>query len=388
MGERGGQSLVGIGSAFLRIFLVQTQLAFKIFDWRIRAQVHRQRRCTGLSAVLPSLSQHVCKSAGRLGARSPSRVADTAFGPTYVHRSRIRQAPGTLQGGQKSSQNTIASIETTPDASDDVVAAVIDLLAKKDALDDKFDSKTLRIVHFNDVYNLTPRTTIREGEVKPYGGFTRFAKALKDFQAAGPKAMVVFSGDFVGPSLASAITQGTHVLAALNYLDVHYGTWGNHEFDFGIQKLKDIIAGVVDEGEPDHGASKTTWIASNMNGADGQPLAGAEKKVLVDWEGVKVGIIGVSQNWLPGCAKIHEGEAEYIDFIEEANRLCKELRKEGGCPADSFGNCKGPDRVYCRCRGHTSGDTQSAGQRQEVRQGSAGRRPGPGRARPLPVPRP
>mmetsp|Transcript_41573 Transcript_41573/g.130206 ORF Transcript_41573/g.130206 Transcript_41573/m.130206 type:complete len:379 (-) Transcript_41573:84-1220(-) len=66
-----------------------------------------------------------------------------------------------------------------------------------------------------------------------------------------------------------------------------------------------------------------------MNGADGEPLGGAVKKVITDWDGVKVGIIGASENWLPGCSKLAEGEAAYLDVIEESNRLCAEMRAEG-----------------------------------------------------------
>ena len=145
------------------------------------------------------------------------------------------------------------------------------------------------------------------------------------------KPLVLFSGDFVGPSLTSSITQGTHILNAMNMLGVHYGTWGNHEFDFGIEKLVNIISGkATDDGcEPVHGKSVTTWIASNMNGTNGQPIANAEKQVIVDWNGIKVGILGCSENWLPNCSKIQEFEAIYLDHILEANRICSEMREAG-----------------------------------------------------------
>lgn len=54
------------------------------------------------------------------------------------------------------------------------------------------NSKTLRIIHFNDVYNI-------EGfEAEPSGGAARFKTALDFFQ--NKENLVFFSGDAFSPS--------------------------------------------------------------------------------------------------------------------------------------------------------------------------------------------
>lgn len=54
------------------------------------------------------------------------------------------------------------------------------------------NSKTLRIIHFNDVYNI-------EGfDTEPFGGAARFKTAIDFFQ--NKKNLVLFSGDAFSPS--------------------------------------------------------------------------------------------------------------------------------------------------------------------------------------------
>lgn len=45
------------------------------------------------------------------------------------------------------------------------------------------------------------------------------------------------------PSLVSSVTHGAHIIEALNMLGVDYGTFGNHEFDYGNESLLNVLAG-------------------------------------------------------------------------------------------------------------------------------------------------
>jgi 2',3'-cyclic-nucleotide 2'-phosphodiesterase (5'-nucleotidase family) len=80
----------------------------------------------------------------------------------------------------------------------------------------------LDIIHFNDVYNLEPQYS-----EDPIGGVSRFNTALtnlkKELASQGRKPIIIFSGDFVGPSLMSTITQGAHIIDAFNLIGVDYG---------------------------------------------------------------------------------------------------------------------------------------------------------------------
>ncbi len=61
----------------------------------------------------------------------------------------------------------------------------------------KATRKNLRIIHFNDVYNIEP------SDEEPLGGAARFKTVLDYLQAEGP-TLLVFSGDAFSPSKSNS----------------------------------------------------------------------------------------------------------------------------------------------------------------------------------------
>ncbi len=55
-------------------------------------------------------------------------------------------------------------------------------------------SPIVSILHFNDCYNIDPRSQ------EPSGGAARFVTALRSFSPCDP--MVLFSGDVIAPSIS------------------------------------------------------------------------------------------------------------------------------------------------------------------------------------------
>lgn len=82
------------------------------------------------------------------------------------------------------------------------------------------EPRTLRILHFNDVYEIFPR------DVEPVGGAARFVHAVRGLTT--PDTLVLFSGDAFNPSLLSALTCGEHMVGVLNAAGVHAACVGNH----------------------------------------------------------------------------------------------------------------------------------------------------------------
>lgn len=63
----------------------------------------------------------------------------------------------------------------------------------------------LRILHFNDVYDIQPDTR------EPVGGFARFRTVLERYNekvGGGSTTLTLFSGDAFNPSLESIFTKG------------------------------------------------------------------------------------------------------------------------------------------------------------------------------------
>lgn len=249
---------------------------------------------------------------------------DLAFHDIQAIDATPQLATFTFDKGQ--SRGAVVSITI---ANATILTAILAQVGERFRLGTQLVSKVLRktfhIVHFNDVYHLQPfKHTSGPGVV---GGASRFLSKLREIQKY-KNPLVLFSGDFMSPSLQSVLMRGKHMIDAFNLIGVQFGTFGNHEFDYGMEALQDCVHGQV-SGNFVFAGSNTRWIMSNMNGSDGNPVCGAIKHSLITWNGVRIGILGLSENWLPSCNQLHSQEAFYIDVFSEGERLAQQLKAEG-----------------------------------------------------------
>src|SRR5689334_12190493 len=113
----------------------------------------------------------------------------------------------------------------------------------------------LTILQINDVYSTVP--------IDGRGGLARVAGLKQLLTKAGRTPLLVLAGDFLSPSVASSVFKGEQMVAALNAAGLDIATFGNHEFDFGLDVLRLRIK-----------ESRWTWLASNVTDRAGRPLAG------------------------------------------------------------------------------------------------------------------
>lgn len=167
----------------------------------------------------------------------------------------------------------------------------------------------VRLFHFNDVYNV-------EGfEREPVGGAARFRTAMKQTEPD----IVVFSGDAFAPSIMSTVLRGGQMPSVLNALDVDVAMLGNHDFDFGVERCKELVE-----------KTKFPWLLSNAKMEGISPPEYVVRKVC----GITFGFIGlIEYEWLSTLASLTEDQVQYEDFTECAERLSKELRNVHKCDA-------------------------------------------------------
>ena len=71
------------------------------------------------------------------------------------------------------------------------------------------------------------------------------------------------------------------MVPVLNIFGVHCAVYGNHDFDFGLDRLVDM-------------AQRTTfpWLMSNVvDNETGRPLADGKITEIIMWQGWKVGLV-------------------------------------------------------------------------------------------------
>eukprot|EP01062_Namystynia_karyoxenos_P026005 TRINITY_DN2034_c0_g1_i2.p1 TRINITY_DN2034_c0_g1~~TRINITY_DN2034_c0_g1_i2.p1 ORF type:complete len:1621 (+),score=348.39 TRINITY_DN2034_c0_g1_i2:99-4961(+) len=201
--------------------------------------------------------------------------------------------------------------------------------------------KRLVIVHYNDVYHLDPRPA------EPCGGAARFHRRLEEIRARC-NPLVLFSGDFVGPSLMSVIMRGKQIVDGMDAIGTHFGCFGNHEFDFGLRNLERIIGG-HSQGDHVFAGSRIGWVATNLL-SKGEPICGAMRDKIVVWEGVRVGVLGLAEDWLRGCPKLQPGEVEYADVFQEGETRAQGLKRRGAEFVVALTHCRlATDRSLTAC---------------------------------------
>ncbi|XP_069950309.1 mannosylglucosyl-3-phosphoglycerate phosphatase isoform X3 [Cherax quadricarinatus] len=171
---------------------------------------------------------------------------------------------------------------------------------------------SITILHFNDVYN------VEEQNTEPKAGAARFKTALRSFSDRDP--LVLFSGDILAPSIMSSFTKGEHMVPVMNHLGIHCAVFGNHDFDFGLERLVDVTA-----------RTDFPWLMSNVDDNEtGLPLADGILTHIIEWHGWKIGLVGlVEKEWLETLATINAEQVTFTDYVDKGRELAIMLKDQG-----------------------------------------------------------
>jgi 5'-nucleotidase len=146
---------------------------------------------------------------------------------------------------------------------------------------------TVTILHFNDVYEITP---IEAGKA---GGLARVSNLRARLKARIPNLITTLGGDYVSPSaLGTARVNGERLagkqmVAVLNAIGLDWATFGNHEFDISEAAFRQRMA-----------ESKFRIVSSNVSDANGALFPGTVKTAVVPvrtWAGtIRLGLFGLT----------------------------------------------------------------------------------------------
>ncbi len=133
------------------------------------------------------------------------------------------------------------------------------------------------LLQVNDVYQFAP---VDGGK---RGGLGRLLTLRKQVMAESPNAIFLLAGDTISPSIESNTYKGAQMIEAWNLIGLDYATFGNHEFDFGPDVLRQRMA-----------ESKFKWLAANVVDKQTGKLFGATPEFIIrEFDGVKIGIFGI-----------------------------------------------------------------------------------------------
>jgi 2',3'-cyclic-nucleotide 2'-phosphodiesterase (5'-nucleotidase family) len=116
------------------------------------------------------------------------------------------------------------------------------------------------------------------------GGLARVATLVRTLRGQTPHTLFALAGDTLSPSLLSTLRRGAQMIEGWNAVGLDVATFGNHEFDFGAAVLAERMR-----------ESRFPWLSANvLDRATGPPCGGARRGLAWDFDGVRVGVIGLT----------------------------------------------------------------------------------------------
>lgn len=173
----------------------------------------------------------------------------------------------------------------------------------------------LSIAHINDHHShleASGVSLILDGEETDaeMGGFARVASKIKSIRPGAGNLLKVHAGDAVTGTLYYSLFKGEADAEVMNEVCFDTFTLGNHEFDDSDEGLAQFLDWLA-EGNCD-----TAVLSANTTVEPGTPLADGyyEPYTIVDYDGEKVGIIGIT---IANKTKNSSSPLETTQFLDE-----------------------------------------------------------------------
>jgi 5'-nucleotidase len=150
------------------------------------------------------------------------------------------------------------------------------------------------------------------------GGVVRQDAYVEEVRKENSAVLLFHSGDFVQGTPYFNLFKGQAEIACMNFMKYDAACLGNHEFDYGLDNLADMIK-----------AAEFPVVATNLD-FTGTPLEGLTKKYLIlHRDGLKIGVIGLTVSPEGLVAKANYQGMTYLDPIQTANETAATLKNEG-----------------------------------------------------------
>lgn len=184
---------------------------------------------------------------------------------------------------------------------------------------------TLTILHTSDLHgHVHPHDALADRDLGE--GLARVATAVAAVRARGGAVLLLDSGDTIQGAPEQALVfsgrigaAGDPIVDAMNRVGYDAMAVGNHEFDFGLERL-----------EASRKEARFPWLSANTLGPDGNPAFAPY--VVKEIAGVRVGILGLVTphvaNWESPALL---GDLRFGDSVEAARKWVPVLRGRERC---------------------------------------------------------
>lgn len=193
---------------------------------------------------------------------------------------------------------------------------------EKRAADSSDDIVSITILHTNDIHGHTePFIDENKSPDVKVGGLTYLGDTIKREKAKAPdNTLLLDAGDISTGGAISDHFKALPVVDAMNNLGYDAMTVGNHDLDVGLDGLKGITE-----------RAKFPILSANLEDNSGK-LDKIGSYIIKDFNGIKVGILGLTTPDAAATSMMDPKEKEQIKFmavVDTAQRNIKKMKEEG-----------------------------------------------------------
>ncbi len=163
------------------------------------------------------------------------------------------------------------------------------------------------LVHYSDVENAYD-------DPRSIGRLAGTIDSLRD-----DRTVVCGTGDDTAPGVLSLVTEGRQALPFFDAVGPTFETFGNHDFDHGLDAIADVVA-----------RSPQRWLTANVVDGDGERFLAGETLpwALREVDGTVVGFVGVTDP--KTAAYVPETRSlTFRDPVDPVREAAAELRDDG-----------------------------------------------------------
>lgn len=173
----------------------------------------------------------------------------------------------------------------------------------------------LHIIHTNDTHSQFDPVT-KDG--KTYGGVVERAAMLEYWRQQDPELMYFDAGDMVQGTPYYNIYKGEVEVKAMNLQKVIASTFGNHEFDNGIDGLTYMLS-----------MAEYPILSCNYDVSATTLAPYVKRSLVIQNKGVKIGLTGLTVSPEDLIFTKNVEGVKYLDPVEETNKVAAELHQQG-----------------------------------------------------------
>lgn len=178
------------------------------------------------------------------------------------------------------------------------------------------------VLHTNDTHSQIFPLDVgnSNSEIASRAGFLRRIAMLKEERVKDPELLLFDSGDFCQGSEYYTYFHGDVEVGLMNMMHYDAATIGNHEFDFGLEKMADIFR-----------KANFPIVCANYD-FTGTPVEGIVKPfVIINRYGLRIGVFGLSPE-MKGL--VYDKNCQGVAFLNPvvvANETARRLKDDEHC---------------------------------------------------------